>query len=220
MTVRGEVSRLGVLVLQQIPESGHEVRFLIDGEDSLHPQQGSTGWDPDSILSLDRPLMPLGRPRRIAIYNCGCGISGCGNTTPEISRVEDTVVWRDFRTFTGVFTGPDSVEDEIERATIDRSWEASESLPWRVVRRLREQVASDLQWPGPQGWRLEWSTPDWEGGPSVILSFCRPELQQRLVEVGIRDDDPTEEARRIVRLLSETPPESWPVHVRSDRHRI
>jgi len=91
------------------------------------------------------------------------------------------VVWRDFRTFTGVFTGPDSVEDdidrqrldratfpersestafrfsagdgkygstildlpdlsfnfdqyadEIERTTIDRSWQARESLPWRV----------------------------------------------------------------------------------------
>jgi hypothetical protein len=56
------------------------VTILVDGRDVLsrHGRNGYKGFSPAEILGPDSPLFPQAAPRRVAVYRCCCGITGCG----------------------------------------------------------------------------------------------------------------------------------------------
>lgn len=119
------------------------VRILIAGDD-IFERAGYLGFHPDDLFCEARPLLPADPPRRVAVYQCGCEHPGCGCVAPLITREGAEVVWRDFRTFTDVYSKPDSdpgvavgaplaipslrfdadaYEAEVARSSRDRSWE-------------------------------------------------------------------------------------------------
>ena len=99
------------------PDNGEEypsVSIVIDGTDQLRctSAAGWMGFGPSQIFASRGVLLPGVAPRRVAVYRCSCGESGCGSLAPLIESVGESLIkWSDFRDFTGVFDGPISLED-------------------------------------------------------------------------------------------------------------
>jgi hypothetical protein len=180
--------------------------------------------DPDT-----RVLLPASPERRVAIYRCTCGEAGCACVAPFICQAGMHVRWTDFRDFTGVYVEPavesnppggaalplpelvfdaDQYRAEVERATVDRSWESPELRTARLVRRRLHDGQSHLT---GLGWTHDrvWAAYDHPGTFTVI--FRDPEDNQLSVDVTPEPGTPEAQAREVADLLLTTIPEQWPV---------
>ena len=105
------------------------VTILIDGDDVLGAPRDSPGayvrssddtrpdamgWTPEQILGARSPLLATGRARRVAVYVCSCGESGCANRAPIIYERDGLVHWDDIRLVTGLFYGPERYESGVD----------------------------------------------------------------------------------------------------------
>ena len=167
----GDPSRpLNELRLEVVfPENGDDrprVLILTDGTDRLS-HAGRTDWvgfDPSEVFASEGVLLPSDVPRRVAVYQCSCGEPLCGSLAPLIeSDGENLVRWTDFQDFTGVFDGPNLLNDpedddpfsdghpvavddlvfdrqqyeaEIVRAAADMSWESEGRATARLLGNL------------------------------------------------------------------------------------
>jgi hypothetical protein len=98
----------------QVARHGREVVILVNGRPRFQrvDDHEYIGYPAADLLDPDQaPLLPRHRPTRVAVYQCCCGIGGCGCVAPVISRTGDRVDWADFRSFTGRFDGP--LADEV-----------------------------------------------------------------------------------------------------------
>lgn len=171
-----------------------EVRVFIDGTDLVELIGGGSGFDPDSLFRDDgAALLPTDPARRVAVYRCGCGDSGCGSLAGLVAEHDGVITWSDVRDFVGVFNGPLANVDEkqvekarvrfagsiafdapqyrseVVRAAADRSWEP----PSRTVARLvRQRLVSGREQIEARGYQLDWVAPFAEpsAGPEVTAA--------------------------------------------------
>lgn len=209
------------------PKNGSDepkVTVLIDGKKRLKTfgKRYFRAFDPDEILGPHHPLLPTESPRRVAVYSCSCGVSGCGVAAPVISADEHFVRWTDFRDYTGHFDGAESypfkVADkwssdslgpvefvfdrsqyvtEITRAMADMTWE-SESR--RIARLLRESLVLESDRLATAGYQLGW------------VAARNREKEPRRWDVELRSLHPDSERgfydQTLVSLLSDDVPEA------------
>ncbi len=207
------------------------VTILVDGRDALarHGDQGYKGFSPAEILGPDSPLLPQAAPRRVAVYRCCCGITGCGCVAPLISQHGDQVRWSDFRDFTGVYDGPVTQASpdggmalpfpglvfdarryraEIKRASADRSWQTADWQAaaglWQILDRERGQLAR-LGWV-PEGIRSAYR----EGQFDVWLTDTSHREQIR-IRLTAANGTAADRARLMADALTGTQPATWPV---------
>lgn len=222
------------------PDDGRDaphVQILVDGRDSFASvdDHGYIGFDPDSLLSEDAPLLPR-EARRVAVYTCNCGVAGCGVVAPVIECGTDGIVsWSDFRDFTGVFDGPtvatetrdgtplghrtvlfeaEQYEDEVRRATADRGWVSDERTVARLLRdllfdrerhRIREAGLA-LGWVATSG-RGGWAIE--LRGRTVLPDPGVPFIQSLARVESAVSGTPTERAEAIHRILATVPVQEW-----------
>src|SRR5262249_39779261 len=153
------------------------VRVLVNGREPFAAAApGWRGFDPAEVLGPRSPLLPADQGRRVAVYCCSCGEAGCGGIAPAIvpSPHGRRGSWVDFRDYVGVFVGPGTqVVDgdegrpwdlpdlhfdreqyiaEIERASLDGSWETGRRKTARLVYECLEPLGLILPrtsvWPG------------------------------------------------------------------------
>jgi hypothetical protein len=170
----GNVRTLGLRVALLDPgrPSYPVVTIHIDGEDVLGKLPGGfIGFDPEEILDSGA-LLPTDPPLRVAVYRCSCGEAGCGCVAPVIELTGGHIRWSDFRDSTGVYARP--LDDpaptggsahglanlefgaaqyrrEVERASLDRSWETNERRTARLLRKALSQI--DAQFTDVGYWR-------------------------------------------------------------------
>jgi hypothetical protein len=230
--------RLSTLTLRFVTTSNGgpdypAVQILIDGREAFVDHLPHWhGFDPDRILAQPSPLLPADPGRRIALYMCACGSSGCGSISARIvaSAGGNLVSWEDFRDVGDDLDGPtapdaggydgrplpfpdlhfayDRYVTEIDRATADRSWETSPRVTARLVAdglRARDVVLHpDL--------RLAWTAPT-SDPPAVMISFAAGDRYrhdgQRVLVVPADTADPERGARQVLDRLGEIPPEDW-----------
>lgn len=212
------------------------VAVLVDDEDPfarVAPEW--RGFDPDTILGENSPLLPHDVGRRVAVYRCRCGEAGCGVIAPVImpSPGRARVSWIDFRDYVGVFMDPvvDSVSEregrswdlpdlcfdreqyhaEIRRASRDRSWET----PGRATAWLLDERVRPLGLVHPPGLPLRWVQPA-SDGDGVLLSFegwtgygARPEVHQSVLRLTSSEREPAKASRDMAERLLGTPPDEW-----------
>lgn len=82
------------------------VGIRVDGENPF--ERIAKNWrsfDPAAILGV---LIPDDAGGRVALYQCSCGIAGCGVIAPYVvaSPGRRRISWVDFRDYAGVFAGP------------------------------------------------------------------------------------------------------------------
>ena len=151
-TASGAARRLSVLTLGFEILDGRPdwpvVTIRVDGEEPFASvASGWRGFDPTEMLDGASPLVPVDGDRRVALWQCSCGIAGCGVIAPVIVASPDgrRISWVDFRDYVGVFVGPVAPTSadhegvpwdlpdlhfdraqyvaEVARACADRSWE-------------------------------------------------------------------------------------------------
>jgi hypothetical protein len=223
------IARLEIQILTDALEPDWpRAEFLIDGQPMLAGTKLSDwmGFDPGDILHGDLPLLPAEPSRRVALYRCGCGESGCGVVAPLIVlRSNGVVHWTDFRDYTGVFSGPTVAEDpdgghehklpeltfdraqyeaEVMRATGDRSWETERRATAQVVRRLLMKEQSKL---AELGYRLDWVAPE-RGHDAVLISLTK-DRRQHLLSMPFGEGSPEGRADRLTGDLWSRPPTQW-----------
>ena len=212
------------------------VRIFVDGEEPFiagHGLGGFVGFDPREIL-LTGALLPIEPPRRVALYRCSCGESGCGCVASVIRREGETITWSDPRDYVGVFSSPlydgtitsegkpydfgDLVFDatqylaEVERATNDRSWETTALLIARLLTAHLEAARTELV---DEGYHLSWVAPWWEDDRQFRVAFIGP-VGQLVVALTSSAATPEEQATEMARGLLTNSPDAWQV---TDRHR-
>ena len=211
------------------------VRILVDGRDPFAAvAPGWRGFYPAKMLGPRSPLLPADQGPRVAVYCCSCGEPGCGVIAPVIVPSPDgrRVSWVDFRDYTGVFLGPDRRIDcgdegrpwdlpdlhfdreqyvaEIERASLDGSWESDRR---RTARLLYERV-EPLELVLPPDLGLAWADPAWNDD-GVVLMFQRLiraprfEVRQQMLRLTSTLDDPDQAAQDMVQRLLSTSPDDW-----------
>jgi hypothetical protein len=77
---------------------GPVVAIRIDGERAFEKVAKEwQGFDPGKILGVPSPLVPDEAGRRVAVYRCSCGESGCGVIAPFIlgSPDRERISWVD-----------------------------------------------------------------------------------------------------------------------------
>ena len=231
----GSVNRLDLVIGD--PDDEEEdfptLTVLIDGYDALH-QVGDRwfkGFEAAEILGPESPLLPIVPARRVAVYRCVCGIADDGVVAPMIERrSDDTIVWTDFRDYTGVFSGPtvlgdpgggvgleqsdlvfdaDQYLDEVRRASADRRWESERRRTADVAHRLMRAAAPLGTVYSVDGVTPDRSTPDtWL---VTLYSNSTASHHQLVVELTETDGAPQVRAQRMLDTLRDTPPEQWPV---------
>ncbi len=155
-----------------------DLDILLDGRPAFSDvAPGWKGFDPDHMLGVGSPLLPVPGGRWVALNRCTCGEPGCGTVAAWVEPSADgaRVAWSDFRDFVGVFHRPvvDEITDvevahskpwdlpslhfdraqyvaEVERASADRSWET----PGRTTARLLHERLALTQpvLPGGSRW--------------------------------------------------------------------
>lgn len=211
------------------------VSILVDGRDPFAAvAPGWRGFDPAEMLGPRSPLLPADRGRRVAVYCCSCGESGCGVIAPVIVPSPDgrRVSWVDFRDYTGAFIGPvaelaDGNEGrrwdlpdlhfdraqylaEIERASRDVSWESDRR---RTARLLYERL-EPLKLVLPPDLGLAQAFPPWNDD-GVALMFERRlhtprfEVRQQMLRLTSTLNDPDQAAQDMARRLLSTSPHDW-----------
>lgn len=208
--------------------------ILIDGLDVLGLER-SIGFDPEDILGKSDPLLPTQPPRRVAVYRCNCGEPGCSCIAPLIVDHGAEVHWRDFRDFTGVYSGPMTdvnpnggkeiaVPDlrfnatqyraEIARATADRSWESHGRVVSRLLQDRLDEHGGHLK---SLGYRRHWASPYRNGACTVsLLSIDGGHPNgQTIVELSAPDGDAEDVARVLADRLLMTSESDWRVTQRN-----
>ncbi|SEF18903.1 hypothetical protein SAMN04488561_6974 [Jiangella alba] len=212
------------------------VQVLIDGKDPFaDAAPGWRGFDPADVLGRRSPLLPAdGLGRRVAVYRCSCGITGCGVIAPVIVSSPDgtRVSWIDFRDYVGVFIGPAEASTdqhegrpwdlpdlhfdreqyvaEVERASLDGSWETPRRRTARLLYELLEP--QDLVLPPDLG--LAWASPAWsEDGVSLMFQHLsrgpRLEVRQQMLRLASAHEDPAVAAEDMAHQLLSTWPGDW-----------
>jgi hypothetical protein len=214
------------------------VTVLADGVDFVSGTRYDAfqGFDPGDLLGEDAPLLPGQSPRRVAVYRCSCGDSGCGVVAPLISREGDRVVWRDARDYTGVFGRPtvtdvpadsgslagvpdrefdaEQYEAEVRRASADRSWET----PRRTASRLlRERLTRHADRLGHLGFRVDWVNPSWDAENGLLVCLLDGRGRQLILEWRTASSSPNDRAAEVSERMMSTPPAEWPVFFREYR---
>jgi hypothetical protein len=211
------------------------VQVLVDGRD-LFAKVASDwrGFDPAEMLGPRSPLLPVDLGRRVAVYQCSCGVAGCGVIAPVIISSPDgsRVSWVDFRDYVGVFSGPvaelidqhegkpwdlpdlhfdpDQYITEVERASRDGSWET----PRRRTARLLHEHLVPMGVVLPPDFELAWASPAWnEDGVTLMFQHLRREpgvgIRQQLLKVTSAHSDPEHAAEDMADQLLSTSPEDW-----------
>lgn len=112
------------------------VGIKVDGDDPfVEVAKDWRGFDPAKMLGSASPLLPGDLGRRVALYTCSCGESGCGVIAPFVVPSPDgrRISWVEFRDYVGVFVGP-LVEDSHN----------CEGKPWRLTDLQRRPVVGDV----------------------------------------------------------------------------
>lgn len=211
------------------------VTIRVDGDDPFAPvASGWMGFDPAEMLGSSSPLLPEDGDRRVAVYRCSCGESGCGVMAPRIVASPDgkRISWVDFRDYVGVFIGPlepesadhegrpwdlpdlhfdrDEYVAEVTRASRDRSWETRR----RRTARLVSEHLTPMGLVAPPDLRLTRVTPAF-GQDGVSLNFVRvtrdPDfrVERQLLRLSSDDSDPGRAAEDIVAQLLAVAPGDW-----------
>ena len=212
------------------------VTILIDGSDLSRVVGGDSfvGFDPDDILGADEPLIPDVLPRRVAVYRCQCGEPGCGCLAPQIRREGDDIVWSDARDYTGVFARPlltgevppggtrlrmpvlrfdaGQYEEEVRRASKDRSWETDRRATARILR----STLTDAETLRRAGYTVQWAAPTRERAESFSVSLLDRGRVQVVVEANAPVQQPREWAAELAALLLAVEPEKWNVTFRGN----
>jgi hypothetical protein len=211
------------------------VTIRVDGNDPFTKvAKDWRGFDPSKMLGPHSPLVPDDNGRRVAVYQCSCGIAGCGVIAPFIVASPDRkrVSWVDFRDYVGVFVGPVSrdVEDydgkpwdlpdihfdraqylaEVERASKDRSWET----PRRQTARLLHERLKPMDLALPPNLTLAWVSPAWaeEGAVVMFQHMTRDpdyDIQQQMLHLTSTHTDPAKAAEDMANQLLAVFPEDW-----------
>jgi hypothetical protein len=219
-----------------IPEV-FQLRMLADGVD-IDAGQKWSGWDPDDILGIDSPILPVEPPRRVALYICGCLNPGCGSLTAVIRQLGDDVHWSDFRDVTGGYDDKPTTDDEdlelseptehpdlvfdagqyraeITRASGERSWEqwsrATARLLSRQLRDRRHPVASGCEPVDIPGWNVGWARPHPSDRDGVLVDIEDFAGYHKMIRFRRKGDSPERAAARMLDDLRGTPPAQWPV---------
>jgi hypothetical protein len=212
------------------------VRVLVDGTDPFATAAPDwRGFDPQSMLGPDSPLLPVDGGRRVAVYTCSCGEAGCGVIAPMIVPSPDgrRVSWVDPRDYTGVYIRrpleasvalhegkpwelPDLHFDreqyvaEVRRASEDRSWETTRRQTARLLYELLKPEELVL----PPGLPFNWASPSWSVD-GVTLMFQRlvsaPEhgIRQQMLKLESTLDDPSAAAADMAARLLAAPVDEW-----------
>lgn len=207
---------LSVVVPDQVTRgSAVEVRPQLGGRDVVAEVFAEgPGEDPRYLLFPDGPLHGHASPREVRLAEATCTEGCCGALYVTIRRDGEQVVW-------GAWRNPDEDEinlpefrfdaqqyqAEVERATLDRSWE----WPARTVARLLEEELRRTAWLERWGCELG-SVSAWLWEPDQINIFLfhpgraaikdgRPWLQFRMT-LDISGEDPADQADRLVEELT------------------
>lgn len=208
---------------------------LINGEDPfVRVAQDWRGFDPPKIVGRESPLIPVPEGRRVAVYQCSCGVAGCGVIAPVIVASTDgkRISWLDFRDYTGVFIDPvaDGVAEvegrpwdlpdihfdreqyvaEVERASRDESWET----PHRRTARLLSELLRPRNLVLPPDLGFAWASPAWnEAGVAVMFEHVsrgqQPGIRQHLLRLTSDSSDPEIAAIEMSERLFSTAPDRW-----------
>jgi hypothetical protein len=216
------------------------VTVLVDGRDVIgEVTKGYGGFDPDDILGADdAALLPMHPPRRVAVYQCSCGVAGCGVAACLVVEKDGVVSWKLFGDVTGVFHTPTTPVDgmqrgspiplpdlhfdavqyhaEVARATADRGWETRGR---RIARLTRALLAADAGRLEARGYRAGWIWPDDEPGTGVTVELrFGPDFRGGqlgvLVPYDASADDGT--AAREIATHLHGPEASWNVTFRNE----
>lgn len=213
--------------------SRNEVKILINGQQRLAWVRGRAyqGFHPARLLDpYQSPLRPAQPAARIAVYQCTCGVTGCGCVAPLICQAEAQVIWSDFRDYTGWYDGPvpdrpppaDAGEPlplpdvafdagpylaEVDRATTDRWWETPPLLTARLTRGHLDAGVARL---AELGWTREYLQPAREPG-SYHLALKDTDDNQICLDLTATAGPAEDQARQLADFLLTTSPLHWPV---------
>lgn len=208
---------LSVVVPDQVMRgSTVEVRPRIEGRDIVAEAfDDGPCEDPRHLLFPDGPLRADVSSREVRLAEATCTEGCCGALYVTIRRDGDQVIW-------GAWRNPDAVEvglpefrfdaqqyhAEVERATLDRSWE----WPARTVARLlEEELRRRTAW--LERWECELaSVSAWLWEPDQINLFFfhpggaavkedRPWLQFRMT-LNVSGGDPAAQAQQLAEELT------------------
>ena len=245
-TQRQADSGLSVLSLRfEVPEDGRPdwpvVAIRVNDQDPFATvAKDWKGFDPGDVLGPDSPLLPSDTgDKRIAVYRCSCGESGCGVIAPIVGTSLDRsrITWTDFRDFTGVFAGPlpddeerfeqyegkrwrlpdftfdyDQYVTEVQRATVDMSWETPRR---QVARRVRERLhAIGAVLPPNLALRSTWPTFGTDEFSVDLVFFHSTRIPERsaarqMLRIRSTEADPESAAADIVERLLSDRPDDW-----------
>ena len=220
------------ILIDDIDFSDRYVGFPADeilGSPVPVPLESGEWVDPPEPASS--PLAAQERGTRIAVYQCSCGVAGCGSIAPVIARDGDVVTWTDFRDFTGVFDRPDDASEgaegdpletpqlrfdakqydaELARAVADRSWESPSRATARILRAMLAEHEGLL---ANSNRRLGWVVSGWwHGGAGRFVIELRDPTdgrRQYIVAITAKFGTPTSRARSMVDRLLAVPVEDW-----------
>lgn len=214
--------------------TGPIATILIDGVNVFENATGFIGFDPDDLLGPDQPLLPAASPRRVAVYQCGCGEPGCGVLAPVVSGTGTEVRWTDFQNFTASFDGPLSTEvptdgrpqhisdlifasaqyfEEVKRAAADRSWETPVRTTARLLSAMLEEISGAL---ADLDLSLEWVFPAHcrEAGVSLSLldithRYVNGLAGRLILTLDAGPGTPKDRAAEMFGALMSTAPDQW-----------
>ena len=228
----GTSHRLGIAVVVPDPtrRGDAEARILVDGRPVVAAafDKGSA-FAPEHLLGAGR-LRATDQPQEVRLAEAYCTEGCCGALYVTIMRDGNTVVWHEWRGYTGDVPPPSlrfdatHYDETIAAAETDHTWEwPARTLTRLLGDRLHDQPDLLARWQC----HLEWIGACSRERGRARLMFCHPERPDWASEkpwlqfeciIAVNDTEtPADQVARIVASLCDTDPRTQAVVVGGDR---
>jgi len=154
-------SRLNIVVIDNRTSRDHQARIIVDDVDWLGGDY--LGLDPPELVSQ---LASSGAARLI-VGRCACGCVGCDDVVVEVRRTDDQIEWSKGRR--SISFGNEQYDAELERFSLDRTWETVGRQVEREVGYIFERAIT------ADGLSFDWASTRFRPSPlnMVSLSFSK-----------------------------------------------
>jgi hypothetical protein len=185
---------------------GFEVQIFVNGVEMCAAGAG-LGMDPYAVLIPENVFVATDEAHTAPVARCGCGTYGCGETDIRISRDDGLVRWewlKEVPIKRPVVFAAQAYDREVERVSLDRSWET----PSRTAGRLVLTDASTVAVLAPHELSLDWVDTVHDDPSRFRVALRYRDTHQVFVDVAWAGRSPEGLAAAVIDTLS-APPADW-----------